>query len=53
MLELAREVSDADAVAEAERSVSQLRGRVEAAELERMLSGEHVTMILSNGACLR
>ncbi|MBM4337882.1 MAG: peptide chain release factor 2, partial [Deltaproteobacteria bacterium] len=41
MLELASEASDADAVAEAERSVSQLRDRVEAAELERMLSGEH------------
>ncbi len=41
MLELASEVADPDAVAEAERSVSQLRDRVEAAELERMLSGEH------------
>ncbi len=41
MLELASEASDADAMAEAERSVAQLRARVEEAELARMLSGEH------------
>jgi peptide chain release factor 2 len=41
MLELASEASDADAMAEAERSLAQLRGRIEEAELARMLSGEH------------
>lgn len=41
MLELAAEASDADAVAEAEKSLSQLRTRLEEAELRRMLGGEH------------
>jgi peptide chain release factor 2 len=41
MLELASEASDADAMAEAERSLAQLRERIEEAELARMLAGEH------------
>jgi peptide chain release factor 2 len=41
MLELASEAADADAVAEAEKSLAALHTRVEEAELARMLSGEH------------
>jgi peptide chain release factor 2 len=41
MLELAGEAGDADAVAEAERSLAALRARLDEAELARMLSGEH------------
>jgi len=41
MLELAGEAGDADAVAEAERSLAALRARLDDAELSRMLSGEH------------
>jgi peptide chain release factor 2 len=41
MLELASETTDADAVADAEKSLAQLRTRLEEAELRRMLGGEH------------
>jgi peptide chain release factor 2 len=41
MLELAGEAGDADAIAEAERSLDALRARLDDAELARMLSGEH------------